>query len=273
MTYSVQFRKKVLKLQLAGESFIKLSKRFKISTTTISRWKKQLTPKQNRNKQPIKLDNEALKQDIQNYPDSYSYERARRLGVSASGIKHAKKRIGVTYKKTLNHPKADAVKRSTFCQQIDKLKKEEKPIVYIDESGFAHDMPRRHGYSAKGKRCYGVHDWGSKGRTNAIGALVGKSMIAIGLISGSVNTKVFTAWVEQILLPNLPAKSVIVMDNASFHKGEDMQKMLENAGHSLLYLPPYSPDLNPIEKKWAQAKHIRRSTNCSIDELFKLHLT
>lgn len=141
-------------------------------------------------------------------------------------------------KKTLNHPKEDPEKRSTFCQRIDKLKKEDKPIIYIDESGFAHDMPRAHGYSIKGKRCYGKHDWGAKGRTNAIGALIGRALIAVGLITGSVNTEVFTAWVEQILLPNLPKESV-VMDNAAFHKGKDMQKMLEDSGHSLLYLPPY----------------------------------
>jgi hypothetical protein len=72
----------------------------------------------------------------------------------------------------LNHPKADPEKRAMFCQEIDKLKSEGKPIVYIDESGFAHDMPRTHGYSMKGKRCYGTHDWGARGRTNAIGALI-----------------------------------------------------------------------------------------------------
>lgn len=159
-----------------------------------------------------------------------------------------------------------------FCQRIDELKKEDKQIVYIDESGFAHDMPRTHGYSIKGERCYGTHDWGVKGRTNAIGALVGRSIIAIGLITGSVNTEVFTSWLEQILLPELPKKSVIVMDNAAFHKSKDMQKILEDSGHTLLYLPPYSPDLNPIEKKWAQAKKIRRTTNCSIDELFTNYL-
>lgn len=109
-------------------------------------------------------------------------------------------------------------------------------------------MPRTHGYSIRGKCCYGKQDWGSKGRTNAIGALIGGAIIAIGLITSSVNTEVFTSWVEQILLANLPAKSVIVMDNASFHKGGDMQKIIANAGHNLLYLPPYSPDLNPIEK-------------------------
>ena len=113
-----------------------------------------------------------------------------------------------------------------FCQKIEAWKKENKQIVYIDESGFAHDMPRTHGYSDKGKRCYGSHDWGAKVRTNAIGALLDKAIIAIGLISGSVNAEVFTAWVWQVLLPNLLQESVIVMDNASFHKGKDLQKML-----------------------------------------------
>lgn len=134
-------------------------------------------------------------------------------------------------------------------------------------------MPRTHGYSMKGERCYGKHDWGAKGRTNAIGALIGSTIIAIGLLTGSVNTEVFTCWVQEILLPHLPAQTVVVMDNASFHKGKDMQKIIEDAGHTLLYLPPYSPDLNPIEKKWAQAKKIRRKTGCSIDQLFTSFLT
>ncbi len=94
----------------------------------------------------------------------------------------------------------------------------------------------------------------------------------MGLISGSVNTAVFTSWVDQVLLPNCPKESVVIMDNASFHKGKEMQKILEDSGHTLLYLPPYSPDLNPIEKKWAQAKHIRRTLACSIDHLFQLNL-
>ena len=61
------------------------------------------------------------------------------------------------------------------------------------------------------------------------------------------------------------------MDNAAFHKDKAMQEQLINAGVTLEYLPPYSPDLNPIEHKWAQAKSLRRSFNCSIDELFRVH--
>ena len=58
-----------------------------------------------------------------------------------------------------------------FCQTIEELRKDELPLVFIDERGFAHDMPRTHGYSSKGQKCYGLQDWGAKGRTNVIGAL------------------------------------------------------------------------------------------------------
>ncbi|WP_339051861.1 transposase [Candidatus Lariskella endosymbiont of Epinotia ramella] len=112
-----------------------------------------------------------------------------------------------------------------------------------------------------------------KTRTNAIGALMGSTLVAIGLLTGSVDTSVFTCWVENILLPNIPPNCVIVMDNATFHKGVDMQQLIGNSCHTLLYLPPYSPDLNPIEKKWAQAKQIRRNTNCTLDELFTNYLS
>ena len=155
-----------------------------------------------------------------------------------------------------------------FCKKIKEFKKQDKQLVYIDESGFAHDMPRTHGYSERGKRCYGTHDWGAKGRTNAIGALVDSTLVAVDLVSTSVNTDVFTSWVKQKLLPSISKESVIIMDNASFHKGKDMKDMIQKSGHTLLYLPTYSPDLNPIEKKWAQAKHIRRATNCSIEQIF-----
>lgn len=133
-------------------------------------------------------------------------------------------------------------------------------------------MPRTHGYASKGQRCYGRCDWGAKGRTNVIGALLGKTLLTITLLNGNVNTEVFVAWVEQDLIPKLPPKSVLVIDNATFHKDHRIQNALESAGHFLEYLPPYSPDLNPIEKKWAQAKKLRRKIQCSLDELFLMDL-
>jgi succinate dehydrogenase hydrophobic anchor subunit len=130
-------------------------------------------------------------------------------------------------------------------------------------------MPRTHGYASKGQRCYGIHDWGAKRRTNVIGALCMGILLTLSLFHSSINTAIFTGWLIQDLLPKLPPRCVIVMDNASFHKGILMQKAIAEAGHILLYLPPYSPDLNPIEHKWAQAKSIRRKRRCSIHQLFK----
>lgn len=155
-----------------------------------------------------------------------------------------------------------------FCQTLKQHQEENRSIVFIDESGFAHDMPRSHGYALKGQRCYGTLDWGAKGRTNVIGALLGGVLLTVSLFQTTVDTDVFNAWVIQDLLPQLPRHSVIVMDNATFHKGKDMTEALEISGHTLLYLPPYSPDLNPIEKKWAQAKAKRRKELCEIHNLF-----
>ena len=129
-------------------------------------------------------------------------------------------------------------------------------------------MPRTHGYAVKGQRCYGKHDWGAKGRTNVIGALLGGMLLTVSLFQTTVNTAVFNGWVIQDLIPKLPEKSIVVMDNATFHKGKDMMKALEQAGHTLLYLPPYSPDLNPIEHKWAQKKSQKRKLACSLEDLF-----
>jgi len=133
-------------------------------------------------------------------------------------------------------------------------------------------MPRTHGYSQKGERYYGTHDWGAKGRTNAIGALLGKTLLTVSLFMSNVNTEIFSSWIEQDLLPKLPQNSVIIMDNATFHKGSAMQEKIIEAGHILEYLPPYSPDLNPIEKKWAQIKSIRRKERCSINDLFSKYV-
>ena len=133
-------------------------------------------------------------------------------------------------------------------------------------------MTRTHGYSQQGKRCYDVHDWHPTKRTNVIAALMGKNLLTVSLFECNINTAIFNSWVEQDLMPKLPENSVIVMDNAGFHKSSDLRVMIEKAGHVLEYLPPYSPDLNPIESKWFQAKSKRRKYDCNIDTLFQEYI-
>ena len=130
-------------------------------------------------------------------------------------------------------------------------------------------MPRVYGYSTKGHRCYGNHDWGAKERTNVIGALIEKNLFVADLFQTNINTAIFNNWITENLIPKLPNKSALIMDNATFHKGSQTKKSIEEAGHVLMYLPPYSPDLNPIEHKWAEKKAERRKTQVNIEELFK----
>ena len=134
-------------------------------------------------------------------------------------------------------------------------------------------MPRTHGYSPRGKRCFGKQDWHAKGRINVIGALLAGSLLSVGLANGNVDADMFNLWLKQDLIPKRPPSSILVMDNATFHKRSDTKAMIKNAGHILEYLPPYSPDLNPIEHKWAQAKAIRRKTGKSTEQIFESELS
>jgi hypothetical protein len=95
------------------------------------------------------------------------------------------------------------------------------------------------------------------GRTNVIGALLGTTILTGWLCDFNSDSDVFHAWTTKDLIPKLPPGSVVIMDNATFHQRTDIQKAITDAGHTHEYLPPYSPERNPIEQKWAHAKAIR----------------
>ena len=100
-------------------------------------------------------------------------------------------------KNPLVHPKANEKKRTMFKNRITKYKEEGCSIVYIDESGFAHDMPKTHGYSTVGDRCYATQDWNAKGRANVISGLSEDSLIGCGIVNANVDTDVFNTWLEK----------------------------------------------------------------------------
>ena len=128
----------------------------------------------------------------------------------------------------------------------------------MDESGFEHETIRPYGYAPIGKPCIDSYNWQGKKRTNVIGALYQKVLFALEFIEKNVNWRVIYDWCKYKLIPSLKTKCVIVMDNASFHKNRRIAKLLNRHGHRILWLPPYSPDLNPIENKWAQVKFLRQ---------------
>ncbi len=97
----------------------------------------------------------------------------------------------------------------------------------------------------------GSYNWQFKNQTNAIGAIHQGQLFAVCLFDCKVNSDVFHFLVDKFLIPELPVmNSVIVMDNATFHQRQDIEDLFTQHGHQILWLPPYSPDLNPIEKMW-----------------------
>lgn len=91
-------------------------------------------------------------------------------------------------------------------------------------------------------------------KLNIIAGLLNNQLIAPLTYASSTDTLLFNTWLENCLIPVLPEKSVVIMDNAPFHKSDKTRKIIEHHGHRLLFLPAYSPDLNPIEHHWASLK-------------------
>lgn len=160
-----------------------------------------------------------------------------------------------------------------MLKRIPGSQQAKRQIVYLDESGFADDRPGRNGYALVGTRCAGKHNWYARGRINVIGAWLASCLLTVSLFSGTRNADTFYVWVEQDLFSRLPPKRVMVLDNATCHKRADIQLRFELAGHQLEYLPSSSPDLNPIEHKWDQAKAIRKQKFCSVEDLFKHYIS
>ena len=119
-------------------------------------------------------------------------------------------------------------------------------------------MHRPYGYSPRGQICPGQYDWHPARRTNVLGAWWLGKLLAPLALERTVNAGVFMSWIRDHLLPVLPRSSVLILDNASFHRDQRLIPLLEAAGHRVLWLPPYSPDLDPIEQVWAWMKRMRR---------------
>lgn len=146
-------------------------------------------------------------------------------------------------------------------------------IVYFDESGFASESYRPHGWARIGQKVFGRISGNNRKAINLIMAQRKNEWLAPMLFKGSCHTQTVNQWLEKMLLPELIQPSVIVMDNARFHNKEDMQQILEKAGHTMLPLPRYSPDFNPIEQSFATIKKRRQfaPSGTSVEKLLSYY--
>ena len=165
-------------------------------------------------------------------------------------------------------------KRIEYLRALRKIVKDKGSIVYLDESGFERTSHRAHGWGLRGKKVYGERSGKKRPRTSLISAKQGKRLLAPILFEGSTNAMLFNYWLNNHLFKELAQDSTIIMDNATFHKTAQTRQLIEQAGHTLLFLPPYSPDFNPIEKDFAIIKRRRQflPEDYTIDEVVRSYV-
>jgi len=143
-------------------------------------------------------------------------------------------------------------------------------LVFIDETWAKTNMTRRHGRCAKGQRLVAKVPQGRWRTLTFLAALRCDRIVAPCVIDGPINGQAFLAYVEQGLLPTLSPGDIVIMDNLGSHKGKAIRRAIRAAGAKLLFLPKYSPDLNPIEQAFAKLKTLLRKLDArSVEATWK----
>lgn len=143
------------------------------------------------------------------------------------------------------------VKDLRFAHRLWSFTIDPRNLVFIDETGIHLSMTRKYGRAPVGERLYDSETLGNPGKNiSLIGAMSLDGLIATMSIVGSVNTDVFLFYIQEILIPQLWVGAIIVMDNLSVHHAAVVRESIERVGAKVVFLPPYSPDLSPIEL-WA----------------------
>ena len=144
-------------------------------------------------------------------------------------------------------------------------------LIFIDETGMHLGLTRLYGRAPKGKRLYDTESPSNRGQNiSLIGGMSIDGLIASMSIVGSVNTDVFLFYIQEILIPQLWTGAIVLMDNLPVHHAPVVREAIETAGAKLMFLPPYSPDLSPIELCWSKLKQLLRSakarTRAALDQ-------
>ena len=258
MSYSPALRKCAVEYYLEGHSLRATKKIFGASPQTISNWVNQLKEEGTLENKPLKrtfrkIDPEKLKKFIADNPDAYLREIKEEFKCSESGIRKALKSLKITRKKKTTHYKEkDPEKVAKYEEEIRDIPKRLR--AYVDEAGCDKYMFRPYARAPRGEKVHEDIQGRKFQRSSIVAAKVGHDIIAPLQFQGTMNGDFFEAWFENHLIPALAEDVVIIMDNASFHRKGKLRAIAEKHNRRIIFLPPYSPDLNPIEHFWQWLK-------------------
>lgn len=146
-------------------------------------------------------------------------------------------------------------------------------MIFLDETGVTTHMTRLWGRAVKGQRIAEATSQGHWKVLTTLGAMSLRGIDAVMTIESPTDGEIFAAYLQQVLCPKLKVGDVVIMDNLSSHKVGGIRELIEATGSRLLYLPPYSPDLNPIEKAWFKLKQFLRAAKARTAEALDQAIT
>ena len=194
-----------------------------------------------------------MKSFASNLPASACPWRTRRCTASSCATRVREKKTGHAAEQ--DRPDVLKQRRAWFAGQLDLAPER---LVFIDETWTATNMARSHGRAPRGERLRMGFPHGHRKTTTLVAGLRMSGMIAPMVLDGPINGEWFEVYVTQVLVPELRRGDIVIMDNLSSHKRASVRELIETAGATLLFLPPYSPDFNPIEKAFARLKAMLR---------------
>ena len=274
---SIDLRHRLVSAVEDGMSGRSAAKRFGVSPSSairrVDQWTREghVTPGaqggDNRSRRPEAFADEILglidrTSDITLAEIAVHLEAVHGFRISQSAVRRLLDRHGMTLKKTARaseRQRPDVLRRREvwFDRQPDLSL--ERP-VFIDETGASTKMARVRGRARRGERCRAPAPHGHWKTTTVVGAFRLSGMTAPMVLDGAMNRAAFPAYGEQALVPTLSPGDVVVMDNLPAHKIAGVRLAIEAAGAELLYLPPYSPDVNPIEMAFSKLKAFLKKT-------------
>ncbi|HKK01541.1 MAG TPA: IS630 family transposase [Desulfuromonadales bacterium] len=284
--YGLDLRRRVIEAIDGGMSARGAAARFSVAPSTAINWHRQWREEGSLEPGPLgkppgsKLDeHEAFILDlVERQKDIALYEIAEQLaaerGVStcAATVWYFFSRRGVTHKKKTGHaseqqrPDVLARRQAWFDGQIEL---DPERLIFIDETGANTKMARLRGWAPRGRRCRASVPHGHWKTTTFTAGLRLDGIAAPMLLDGPMHGMAFRAYVEQVLAPELSPGDIVVMDNLPAHKVAGVRQAIEAAGAQLLYLPPYSPDFNPIEMAFSKLKAmLRKAAARTVDDLW-----
>lgn len=276
--YSLDLRQKIIETYHTEQiSQKKLAQRFRVSQSFITKFLRryretgEITPPPFRGGVKLKLKPEhlaVLAELIEKTPDA-TLEELCELLKEETGVVISRATLGrmtcllkYTWKKKALHPTEKETERVQkmrveFWDKISSIPVTD--LIFVDESGSNLALTRLFARAIKGQRTRGDRPQNRGKNVSTIGAITVEKVLASVNILGPVDRMTFEAFMLTKLIPNLWEGAHVVLDNSSIHKSQEVEKALEQVGAKLVFLPPYSPDLNPIENLWSKVKSVLRS--------------